>query len=74
MSDLDARPDPWSPESQVIFIDPRDVRFDLLVNPITDALDWVVMLDDHGEVLAQFSVAETIDDTILMPDRAARAV
>jgi hypothetical protein len=69
----DARPDTWSPDAQIILIDPNDVRFELLIDPATDVLDWVVMRDNRGEVLAQFAVADTVADTILMPDRSAAA-
>jgi hypothetical protein len=62
----DVRPDPSSPDPQIIMIDPADVRFAFLTDPRTGELDWVVMTDDRGETLVTWCVADETDDTILL--------
>ena len=64
---------PPDEDAQIRVVDPADVEFGFLIDPTTDQLDYVVMKDARGELLAMFSIEETLDDVILMPERVARA-
>jgi hypothetical protein len=50
----DARPEAWSPDQKIVFIDPDDLQFTLSADPTTNRLYTVQMEDCRGEVLAQF--------------------
>ena len=63
----DRRPDRWSPDPQIVTIDPADVRLQLVSHPDTNELVSVNLMDARGDLLVQMApLVEVTDDTIIL--------
>jgi hypothetical protein len=72
---LDQRPSLGGPEPQIVFVDPANVRWQLVFEPEMHELQFVEMLDENGELIVRLDVDTA--DTLLVAapydaDAAAR--
>lgn len=62
----DRRPDTFSPDPQIILIDPYDIGLELISDPVTNQLVNVNLRDSRGELLLQLDGVLEAADTIIL--------